>query len=51
MLKWARIKKTIVTNGTFVNFIIKSTLGFLSKYIFDIIQILSVFKFKFPLKH
>lgn len=33
MVKWAKIKKVIETHGTFTNFVIKSTLGFISKYV------------------
>ncbi|XP_015375443.1 PREDICTED: DC-STAMP domain-containing protein 2 [Diuraphis noxia] len=30
MIKWAKIKKIIETNGTFANFLLKSVLGFMS---------------------
>jgi len=30
MIKWAKIKKNIETNGTFANFLLKSLLGFMS---------------------
>ncbi|KAL4097578.1 hypothetical protein QTP88_022329 [Uroleucon formosanum] len=30
MIKWAKIKKIIETNGTFINFLLKSLLGFMS---------------------
>jgi len=31
MIKWAKIKKIIETNGTFTNFLLKSLLGFMSE--------------------
>jgi len=30
MIKWAKIKKILETNGTFANFLLKSLLGFMS---------------------
>lgn len=42
MIKWAKIKKIIETNGTFINFLLKSLLGFMSKlfrYTYDFIFI------------
>lgn len=33
MIKWAKFRKMIEINGTFVNFMIKSTLGFIGNNI------------------